>query len=321
MSFVTSALIMGGATLGASYLGSRAAKNAANTQADAANRAADLQRQTFEEQTALQEPFRQGGLTAQNKLMTLLGLGPRPEYGVSQPAQPTVQDKMPEGSGLGDVLARAIWRAQHANDKPASASSNLPPEGSYGDVNSPEFGKYGKAFSETDWKADPGYAFRLGEGLKAIERSAAARGGLLSGRTGKSLERFGQDYGSQEYNNAFNRYYSERANALNPLQSLAGVGQTATNQIGTAAGNYATNAGNLMTSGAAAQAAGQVGAANALTSGLGTYLNYNQGNNLINALNQNRAGYGGVYGSNMMPTVAPSYAGGGDWTMGGTWAP
>jgi hypothetical protein len=42
-----------------------------------------------------------------------------------------------------------------------------------------------------------------------------------------------------------------------------------------------------MTSAGAAQAAGQVGMANAFTGGVGTYLNYTQGNALLNAL-QNR---------------------------------
>jgi uncharacterized membrane protein YqiK len=90
--------------------------------------------------------------------------------------------------------------------------------------------------------------------------------------------------GSQEYTNAFNRYQTERAAQLNPLQSLAGVGQTAATNLGTMGAQNAANVGNLMTSGAAAQAAGQVGQANALTGGLGTYLNYSQGNSLINAL-------------------------------------
>jgi len=82
------------------------------------------------------------------------------------------------------------------------------------------------------------------------------------------------------------------------LAALAGIGQTATGQIGAAGQNAATNMGNLMTSGAAASAAGQVGAANALTGGLSTYLNYNQGNNLVNAI---RGGGGGnVSGGNFM---------------------
>jgi len=140
-------------------------------------------------------------------------------------------------------------------------------------------------FGMNQFNADPGYAFRLAEGQKALERSAAARGGLISGSALKAATRFGQDMGSQEYTNAFNRYQTERQARLGPLQSLAGVGQTAANTIGQNAGTYGTNVGNLMTSGTAAQAAGQIGQVNALTGGLSTYLNYNQGNNLVNALN------------------------------------
>ena len=70
----------------------------------------------------------------------------------------------------------------------------------------------------------------------------------------------------------------------NRQAGLAGIGQTATNLVGQAGQNYATNVGNLMTGAGAAQAAGQVGMANAVTGGLGTYLNYSQNNALLNAL-------------------------------------
>lgn len=161
-------------------------------------------------------------------------------------------------------------------------------------------------FGMNQFNADPGYAFRLAEGQKALERSAAARGGLISGSALKAAERFGQDYGSQEYTNAFNRYQTERAARLQPLQSLAGVGQTAANTLGQAAGTYGTNVGNLMTGSAAAQAAGTVGQANALTGGLSTYLNYNQGNNLVNALNQSN-----VMAGLQTPQGISNYFGGG----------
>lgn len=100
-------------------------------------------------------------------------------------------------------------------------------------------------FGMQQFQADPGYAFRLSEGQKALERSAAARGGLMSGATGKALTRFGQDFGSQEYTNAFNRYQTERQARLNPLQSLAGVGQTATNTLGSNAGAFGQNVGGM----------------------------------------------------------------------------
>lgn len=143
-------------------------------------------------------------------------------------------------------------------------------------------------FGMDQFQADPGYAFRLKEGQKALDAQAAARGGLISGNALRAAVGYGQEMGSQEYTNAFNRYQQERAAKLQPLQSLAGVGQTTAANLGAAGAANAGAMGNYLTGGAAARAAGQVGAANAFTGGLGTYLNYNQGNNLVNALNANR---------------------------------
>ena len=139
-------------------------------------------------------------------------------------------------------------------------------------------------FTMDKFQADPGYAFRLKEGQKALERSAAARGGLLSGGTGKALQRFGQEMGSQEYTNAFNRYQAERTARLQPLQSLTGMGQTTAQQIGQQGQQTASNISNNMGNAAAARASGYVGQANALTGGLNTYLNYQQGQNTLAAL-------------------------------------
>jgi hypothetical protein len=141
-----------------------------------------------------------------------------------------------------------------------------------------------KNFGMSEFQADPGYSFRMSEGMKGLERSAAARGGLLSGGTLKGIQRFGQDLASQEYQNAFNRYGIERERRLNPLQSLAGVGQTTSQQLGAAGTQMAGNVGNLITGGAAARASGYVGGANALTGALNTGLNYYQGQNYLNRL-------------------------------------
>lgn len=131
-------------------------------------------------------------------------------------------------------------------------------------------------FTMEQFQADPGYAFRLQEGLKALDRSAAARGGLLSGATLKGAQRYGQELGSQEFTNAFNRYQLERQARLNPLQSLAGMSQTAANTMSNQAGQFGENmAQNAMTQGNI-RASGYMGAANALTGGLGQYLNYQQ---------------------------------------------
>jgi len=169
-------------------------------------------------------------------------------------------------------------------------------------------------FGASQFQQDPGYAFRLSEGMKALDRTAAARGGLLSGATLKGAQRYGQDLGSQEYQNAFNRYQIERNAQLNPLQSLAGLGQTATNTLTGAAGqmgqNYATGYGNI----GQARASGYVGGANALTSALGTGLNYYQNQQYINRLPMNNSvGYGGAPISAVTPYSMNQPSLGYDW--------
>jgi hypothetical protein len=114
------------AVVTSAYLGSKASKSAAGTQAAAADRASDTQERMFERQVELQEPFREAGLSGQNRLLELLGLG--------------------------------------------------------GDKSVGDFGRYASAeFTPEQFKnyQDPGYAFRMSEGIKALDRSAAARGGLM----------------------------------------------------------------------------------------------------------------------------------------------
>ena len=103
-----------------------------------------------------------------------------------------------------------------------------------------------KKFSMNDFMADPGYQFRLTQGQQALDRSAAARAGLQSGSALKAATAFGQEMGSQEFNNAFNRYGIERERAINPLLSMAGFGQTATNNLQQGAQNFGNTAGTIM---------------------------------------------------------------------------
>jgi hypothetical protein len=149
------------------------------------------------------------------------------------------------------------------------------------------YGRYATAdFTPANFLAnqDPGYAFRMSEGMKGLERSAAARGGLLSGSALKGIQRYGQDLASQEYQNAFNRYQTQRANTLNPYASLGGVAQTASNTMGTAAGNFGQQIGSNIIGAGNAMAAGQIGSANAFSQGVGQGLNFYQGQQYLNKL-------------------------------------
>jgi hypothetical protein len=73
MSFVTAAIIGGGATLAAGYMGSQAAKSAASKQADAARYAAQLQQEQFNLTNEQQRPYREAGYSA---LSDITGMKP-----------------------------------------------------------------------------------------------------------------------------------------------------------------------------------------------------------------------------------------------------
>jgi hypothetical protein len=205
-----------GAQAGASLIGgnkqAKASRQAADAQVQSAAEASRLQREMFDRQVQLQEPFRQGGITGQNRIMELLGIG--------------------------------------------------------GDATAGDYGRFGRDFSMADYEADPGYAFRLAEGNKALERSAAARGMLMSGQMFKGAQRFGQDLASQEYQNAFNRYQTNRSNQLNPLGTLMASGQGATNMLSGAAGQLGGQLGENAMGAGNARASGYIGSANAYAQAL-----------------------------------------------------
>jgi hypothetical protein len=142
------------------------------------------------------------------------------------------------------------------------------------------------------FEQDPGYQFRLSEGERALNRAALAGGRYDSGRTLKDLLRYGQNFASNEYGQAFDRFRVDRGDRMNMLtgerasrfnmgsgdrtdrfnrlSSLAGTGQTATQQIGAAGMNTASQIGNNTIGGAntagQARMAGAQGYGNAATS-------------------------------------------------------
>lgn len=137
---------------------------------------------------------------------------------------------------------------------------------------------------------DPGYAFRLAQGMKALNAGAAAKGNLLSGGTVKAGQRYAQDYASNEYGNVYNRALGEyqqgynefqqgQTNQYNRLASLAGLGQTTAAQLNTAgtqaAGNNssillnsANQIGNQLNNAGYARGSGYINANNAITGGI-----------------------------------------------------
>lgn len=132
----------------------------------------------------------------------------------------------------------------------------------------------------TDGKFDPsliteqpGYQFRLNEMVKGMDRSASAAGRLDSGRYGKELGRYLQDYASTEYNNVYSRLANMAGLGANQTTSTAQIGQNAASS----AGRYIQSAGDAGASGTLGQG---VALNNAIQGGYANYLyqqNMNQG--------------------------------------------
>jgi hypothetical protein len=128
--------------------------------------------------------------------------------------------------------------------------------------------------SQVDVTQDPGYQFRMDQGVDALDASASARGRLLSGAQRKALTGFGQELGSQEYGNAYARSKGEyddqyaresqeKARKFNVLSSMAGTGQIAAGQnVGTNR-NLANMSTNIMTNQGRAVAQGEAAKGNA----------------------------------------------------------
>jgi hypothetical protein len=123
-------------------------------------------------------------------------------------------------------------------------------------------GYFNQTYTGQDIYSDPSYQFRLQQGQDAIQSSAAAQGGLLSGATLKALQNYGQQSASQEYSNAYNRFNADQTNRYNRLSNIIGMGQNAAAQTGNAGMQTGQAVANNTMAGANSIAAGQVASAN-----------------------------------------------------------
>lgn len=218
------AVAVGGSAVVGAVTGAKASKKAANAQVAATEKSNAVQREIFDKQTQLQEPFRQAELAKQRELMQRLGIG-------------------------GDNGS-----------------------GAYGDLSS--------GFMPTNWMTmlDPGYNFRFEEGMKALDRKMAASGMSASGAAMKAATRYGQDYASNEFMNAFNRYQTGRNATLNPLMG----GSASTNFLSAALGDMGRGISENLIGAGNARAGGYVGGANAWNSAISGGLNAYMGLNMMN---------------------------------------
>jgi hypothetical protein len=279
-------------TIAGGLISSNASSKAANAQKDAASEANALNYKISQEQLAAQKEALDRQIAASGATVDKQLLAQRS----------TLEDQL--------AFQKMMYDQTRADFAPyrESGTANLNQLntllGIGGNTGAADYGRFATAdFTPANFAAnqDPGYGFRLSEGLKAVDRQAAARGGLISGNALKASQAYGQDMASQEYNNAFNRYQTVRGNTLSPFQSGAAAGQSAAAMQGQANANYGNAGGQALGAygqGASTAYGNQGQATNAAygnygagtTGVLGAY-GTNVGNNLIGAGNATASGY------------------------------
>lgn len=322
-----------------------AATQAARTSAASADKATALQEQIYNQNRTDQTPWRNTGANALAQLSYGLGLGDTgsgynvsnnlaaggtpgvatgnktaeqyraelaPQYTSGGSSYEVANSGRDDGGGApfagftpGVVDETALNAAIQARMQTDAQTAQAGQQSANAFVGQGTSGDLIRPFGMSDYQEDPGYQFRLSEGLKALDKSAAARGGLLSGGALKGISRYGQDMASQEYQNAYNRYTTNQTNQYNRLASAAGLGQTANNALAQSGQNYANQAGQIgmqsaANQGNAALAAGQARASS--YSGIGNALGQVPWSNLAGGSQTSFGGpldsfYGGVGGS------------------------
>lgn len=194
-----------------------------------------------------------------------------------------------------DAQRDAAVNAQRADEKKfQQIRSDLAP---YRDAGGSALTKYADSLGlngdaardqfRTDFRADPGYQYAFDEGMRAVEGSAAARGGVLNGGTLRALQRTGQGMADQQYGSYLDRF-----------MGLANMGQNSAAQTGQFANASAGRQGQYALDAGAARAGGYLSAANgvngAISNGLQLY-GYGQGQGWFNG-NGGSTDWSGVSG-------------------------
>jgi hypothetical protein len=239
------ALIGAGSSIAGGIIGSRSANAAAQIQSQAAQQAGQLVQGTANtaagslENATLQS--QQGVEGATNAAINDATAGAN--AGITAVGDATTG----ANAALGATLAQ-----QRQNQQGYLNAGQM----SLNDLQKYLAGEGGQQFSFTpeQFQNTPGFQFELEQGARALQRSQAARGGAVSGSAQKSLLGFSQGLASTRYGEAQDRaariHQMNRDNMINPLMSLIGVGQNATQAMNADEGRAGAGmAGNLMDAG------------------------------------------------------------------------
>lgn len=138
--------------------------------------------------------------------------------------------------------------------------------------------------SQANLEATPGYQFTLGQGLKATQNSAAARGLGLSGAAMKGAASYATGLADQTYRSQFDMDAANKANAYNKLLGVSQLGANSAAGVGSNGLMTAAQVGQSLTGAGNAQAGAYMAGANALTSGANSMANYYMQNQLMQGM-------------------------------------
>jgi hypothetical protein len=296
--------------LAGSYMQSEAAKQAAATQASAANRATDLQRQMFQTINDQAAPYRASGNIALG--MINQGLGAPPTQGPTPAPSPIANASagvdpnsgQPLTFGTGDVAGNVkydpgsgqyvkfledsnSWQPIGPGYQPPAASVPQAPGAAApgalaaagGGIPS---GYFTTPFTAPDMYLSPSYQFQLNQGLGQTANFMNAHGGLQSGNTLRGLTDYAIGAAGQGYGQAADIYFANQSNIYNRLASVAGLGQQANTTVAGAGSSLGAGMANSTMNAGAAAAGGTVGSANAIAGGLNNAASWYTLNSMLN---------------------------------------
>lgn len=152
--------------------------------------------------------------------------------------------------------------------------------GTSGNTGAAGYGSLTSQFTPQDFlnNQDPGYQFQLQTGAQALRNADTPGVGALSGPALKDLMSFNQGMASTGYQNAFNRFTTQQNNIFGRLSAIAGMGQNAASNTGTAGTQLGTGIAQAQAAAGGSLAGGIVGATNSLGSSIPlAYMMANQG--------------------------------------------
>lgn len=190
------------AIVGSALLGSRSSRRAADTQASAADAATQLQREMFERQTALNEPWRQAGVNALTRMQSGdIGLMQDPSYAF----------RFSEGM-------KALERARAAGGQMFSGGTERAAMRFGQDLASTEYGNAWNRLAslaglgQTATGAMSGQAGQFGTNAgNAMMGGAAARASGYVGQANALTQALGQGLGQYQFNQMMNRFQAPAA--------------------------------------------------------------------------------------------------------------